>query len=126
MARCLDSINDPGVISFGKSLLMEFPATFNQESINPSYLTILLQNAMLVTVRHGEMGALDDLISSLTGETTVPILHLAQIIYLILDQFADLNVEAQVAIRDQMLLMSNRLSENPAIVSTNDLSRLRA
>jgi hypothetical protein len=81
---------------------------------------------MLVTVRHGEMGALDDLISSLTGETTVPILHLAQIIYLILDQFADLNVEAQVAIRDQMLLMSNRLSENPAIVSTNDLSRLRA
>ena len=105
---------------------MEFPATFQPGSINPAYITILLQNAMLVTIRHGEMGALDDLISSLIGETTVPILHLAQIIYLILDQFADLNVEAQVAIRDQILLVSDRLSENPIKVSTNDLSRLRS
>jgi Mg2+ and Co2+ transporter CorA len=126
LARCLDSVNDPGVVSFGKSLLMEFPATFQPGSLNPAYITILLQNAMLVTIRHGEMGALDELISSLTGETTVPILHLAQIIYLMLDQFADLNVEAQVAIRDQILLMSDRLSENPNKVSTNDLSRLRS
>jgi zinc transporter len=72
------------------------------------------------------MGALDDLVSSLTGETTLPILHLAQIIYMILDQFADLNVEVQVAIRDQILLMSTNLSENPGRVSIKDLSRLRA
>ncbi len=126
LARCLDSVNDPGVVSFGKSLLMEFPATFQPGSINPAYITILLQNAMLVTIRHGDIGALDDLISSLTGDTKVPILHLPQIIYLILDQFADLNVEAQVTIRDQILLMSDRLSENPNKVSTNDLSRLRS
>jgi len=126
LARCLDSVNDPGVASFGKSLLMEFPATFQQGSINAAYITIILQNTMLVTIRRGEMGSLDDLISSLTGEDTVPILHLAQIIYLILDQFADLNVEAQVAIRDQILLMSDRLSDNPYKVSTNDLSRLHA
>jgi Mg2+ and Co2+ transporter CorA len=126
LARCLDSVNNPGVISFGKSLLMEFPTTFDRESINPSYLTMLLQDSILVTVRHGAMGALDDFISSLTGETTVPILHLAQIIYMILDQFADLNVEVQVAIRDQILLMSNRLSEYPRKVSMNDLSHLRA
>ena len=126
LTRCLDSVNDPGVVSYGKSLLMEFPATFDRESADPSYLTILLQDHVLVTVRHGEMGALDDLVSSLKGETTLPVLHLAQIIYMILDQFADLNVEVQVAIRDQILLMSNNLSENPGKVSTNDSSRLRA
>jgi Mg2+ and Co2+ transporter CorA len=126
LTRCLDSVNDPGLVSFGKSLLMEFPATFNQESTDLSYLTILLHDHLLVTIRHGEMGALDDLVSSLTGENTLPLLHLPQIIYLILDQFADLNVEAQVAIRDQILLLSTNLSENPGKVSIKDLSRLRA
>jgi zinc transporter len=126
LLRCLDSANDPGLVSFGKSLLMEFPATFERDSIDPSYLTILLQDHILVTVRHGEMGALDDLISSLSGETAPPILHLPQIIYMILDQFADLNVEAQVAIRDQILLMSHNLSENSGKVSLNDISSLSA
>jgi Mg2+ and Co2+ transporter CorA len=42
LTHCLDSVNDPGVVSFGKSLLMEFPATFDRESADPSYLTILL------------------------------------------------------------------------------------
>ena len=124
--RCLDSVNDPGVVSFGKSLIMEFPATFVRGSTDLSYLTILLQDHVLVTVRHGEMEALDDLISSLMGETTLQVLHLPQIIYMVLDQIADLNVEAQVAIRDQILLISNNLSENPGKVRTIDLSRLRA
>src|SRR5512136_1593464 len=53
MKRCLDSVNDPGVISFGKSLLMEYPATFAPESPNPAFITILLHNPVLVTVRHG-------------------------------------------------------------------------
>jgi len=114
------------VVTFGKTLLMEFPATFDREAIDPSYLTILMKDHVLVTVRHGEMGALDDLVSNLTGEITSPLLHLPQIIYMILDQFADLNVEGQVAIRDQIMAMSNNLSENPGKVSTNDLSRLRA
>jgi magnesium/cobalt transport protein CorA len=125
LTRCMDSINDPGVVSFGRSLLMEFPAAFERESSAPSYLTILLQDHVLVTIRHGATPALDDLVLSLTAESAPPVLHLAQIIYMILDQFADLNVEAQVAIRDQILLMSNTLAENPGAVSISDLSRLR-
>ena len=126
MKRCLDSVNDPGVISFGKSLLMEYPAAFNRESMNPAYLTILLKDSVLVTVRHGAMPALDDLVHSLTAETAPSLLHLPQLIYMILDQFSDLNIEAQIAIRDQMLLLSNTLAEKPDVVSIGDLSRLRA
>jgi Mg2+ and Co2+ transporter CorA len=126
LARCLDSINDPGVVSFGKSLLMEYPAAFDRESTDPAYLTILLQDHVLVTIRHGPMPALDDLVHSLTTETAPPLLHLPQLIYMILDQFADLNVEAQVAIRDQILLLSNTLAENSDAVSKTALSRLRA
>ena len=125
LTRCLDSVNNPGVISFGKSLLMEYPAAFNRESINPAYLTILLKDSVLVTVRHGAMPALDDLVQSLIAEMAPALLHLPQLIYMILDQFSDLNIEAQVAIRDQMLLLSNTLAKNPDVVSMGNLSRLR-
>jgi len=125
LTRCLDSINDPGVISFSKSLLMEFPAASDRESADLSYLTILLQDNVLVTIRHGAMGALDDLAHSLTGKSAPAILHLAQMIYLILDQFADLNVEAEVTIRDQIQILSNTLAENPGKVSASDLSHIR-
>lgn len=126
MRRCLDAVNDPGVISFGKSLLMEYPAAFEGETTHQSYLTILLQETVLVTVRHGDMPALDELIRSMLTETADPLLHLPQLIYMILDQFADLNVEAQVAIRDRMLRLSDSLASNPAAVSPSDLSHLRA
>jgi zinc transporter len=104
---------------------MEYPAAFDRESTQPAYLTILLQAPVLVTIRHGGMPALDDLVHSLTAETAPLLFHLPQIIYMILDQFADLNVEAQVAIRDQILHLSNTLAEDPGAMSTSDLSHLR-
>jgi Mg2+ and Co2+ transporter CorA len=125
MTRCLDSVNNPGLISFGKSILMEYPAAYNRASVNPAYLTILLHDSVLVTVRHGAMPALDDLVHSLTTEMAPAVLHLAQLIYMILDQFSDLNIEVQVATRDQILLLSNTLAKNPDVVSMGDLSRLR-
>lgn len=125
LTRCLDSVNDPGVVSFGNSLVMEYPAAFDQDSTDPAYLTILLQGTVLVTVRHGPMPSLDDLIRTLTAENAPPLRHLPQLIYQILDQFADLNAEAQVAIRDQITQISNTLAENPGGVSTSELSRLR-
>jgi zinc transporter len=126
MKRCLDSVDDPGVISFGKSILMEYPAEFNRESMDPAYLTILLKESVLITIRHGAMPALDDLVRSLKAEPAPSLLHLPQLIYMILDQFSDLNIEAQIEIRDQILHFSNTLTENPDIVSIGDLSRLRA
>lgn len=91
----------------------------------PAYLTILLQGPRLVTIRHGAMPALDALVCDLTAEAAPPVLHLSQLLYEMLDQFGDLNVEAQVRIRDQVLSLSNALAENPAAVKNSDLSRLR-
>jgi magnesium transporter len=126
LKRCLDSANDPAVVEFGKSLLMEYPAAFERESTDPAYLTILLQEPVLVTIRHGGMPALDELVQELVAEASPPLLHLPQVIYLILDQFADLNVEAQIQARDQILLLSNTIAGNPTAVKVSDLSSLRA
>jgi magnesium transporter len=113
------------VVSFGKSVLVEYPASFESVPGAPAYLSILLQDTLLVTIRHGSIPALDELIHDLTGEAAPPVLHLPQIIYMILDQFADLNVEAQVRIRDQIQAASNRLAEDPGAVSMGVLVLLR-
>jgi magnesium transporter len=125
IARCVDSINDPGVIAFGKTLLMEYPTAFNAESDEPGYLTIIINDSVLATIRHGPIPALDELIQDLTTKRTSPLRHLPQIVYLILDQFADLNVDAQIDIREQILHMAKNLADNPTSVNANDLSRLR-
>jgi Mg2+ and Co2+ transporter CorA len=125
LARCLDSVDDPGVVSFGKSVLMEYPAAFDQRSADRAYLTILLKAPVLVTARHGPMPALDDLVQSLTGEKAPQVLHLPQLLYLILDQFADLNVEAQIAVRDQILRLSKSIAETPTAVGASQLSQVR-
>jgi magnesium transporter len=126
LKRCLDSFNSPGVVSLGKSLLLEYPAALGGESTRPAYLTILLQGPLLITLRHGAMPSLDDLIRDLTSETAPAVLHLPQILYLILDQFTDLNVDAQISIRDRIQLLSNTFVEKSGSVSLKDLSRLQA
>jgi magnesium transporter len=125
VARCVDSINDPGVISFEKTLLMEYPTAFDEESEEPGYLTIIINETILATVRHGPIPALDVLIKELTVKGAPPLRHLPQIVYLILDQFADLNVNAQIDIREQILHLSKKMAEKPTSVNSSDLSGLR-
>ena len=125
LKRCLDAIDDPGVVSFGNTLLMEYPAAFDLSSDAPAYLTILLKAPVLVSIRHGSVPALDDLIRDLTADMAPVLHHLPQIIYLILDQFADLNVEAQIETRDRILNMAKTLAEDSNSVYAGDLSQLR-
>jgi magnesium transporter len=125
LKRCLDAINGPGVVSFGNTLLMEYPAAFDQSSDAPAYLTILLRAPVLITIRHGPIPALDDLLQEWNVEEAPVLLHLPQIIYLILDQFADLNVESQMETRDRILNMAKALADDPNSVSPASLSQLR-
>jgi magnesium transporter len=125
LSRCLDSIDDPGVVSFGKTLLMEYPAAFDPSSDAPAFLTILLQAPTLVTIRHGAIPSLNELIGELTADTTPSLHHLPQLIYLILDQFADLNVQAQIDTRDRILNVAQIIAREQNAISAADLSRLR-
>ena len=123
MTHCLDSDIDPGVLSFANSMLMEYPASFDRESADPAYLTIILKATILVTVRRGQIPALDDLIQSLTVGNVPVLRHLPQLIYQILDQFTDLNVDAQIQVRDQIQRLAKTLSENPNAIAANDRTR---
>jgi len=125
LAHCLDSDIDPGVLSFTNTLLMEYPAAFNRESAAPAYLTIILKASVLVTVRHGTMPALDELIQSFTIENPPPVHHLPELLYQILDQFADMNVNAQIALRERIQGVATALAEKPATVDSKDLALLR-
>ncbi len=125
LAHCLDSDIDPGVLVFSNTILIEYPATYEQEATVPTYLTIILQTSVLVTIRHGSIPALDDLIHSLTEEKPPLMHHLPELLYQILDQFADINVGVQIALRDRIQGVAKTLAETPAAIDSKDLTRLR-
>ena len=123
--RCVDSADVPGVISYGKAVLLEFPAAFDHEAENQSYVTFVLLSPVLVTIRHGIVPAIDDLAQSLTGEKAPALSHLVQILYLILDDITDASVQAETEVRDQILDTAKALTKNPGSVHTEDLTKLR-
>ena len=123
--RCLDSANMPGVISYDKAVLMEFPAALNLKAMDPSYLTIILQDQVLITIRTGPMPAIQDLVTDLAAEKIPRLSHLIQIVYLILDDLTDLSVQAETQVRDQVLNMAKIMADKPENANAGDLTNLR-
>ncbi len=125
LARCLDQAVVPGVISYGPAVLLEYPAALGLEAEGQAYLTFVLQSPVLVTIRHGMIPGLNDLIQSLLAEKAPNLSHLVQILYLILDDLTDLGVQAETEARDQILRMAKILDEDPGAVHAGDLTKLR-
>jgi zinc transporter len=123
--RCLDSTNTPGVISYDKAVLIEFPTVINQETADPAYLTIILQAPVLMTIRTGPTPAIKELIADLAAEKSPRLSHLVQIVYLILDYLTDLSVQAETQARDQILNMAKTIANNPENVNAIDLTNMR-
>jgi len=125
LERCVAPANAPGVVSYDRAVLLEFPAGLEQEAAGPAYLLFVLQAPVLVTIRPCPLPALDDLIHGLAANREAGIHHLAHIVYEILDHLADLHVQAEIEVRDRILQMARTLSEHPGNVSTADLAELR-
>jgi len=125
LARCLDLAVVPGVISYGPAVLLEYPAAPDREADGQAYLTCVLQSPVLVTIRHGLMPGLNDLIQSLVTEKVPSLSHLVQILYLILDDLTDLSVQAETEVRDQILRVAKILNEDPSAIHAGDLTKLR-
>jgi magnesium transporter len=125
LERCLDQVIGPGVITFGKSVLMEYPTASDNQTAKPTYLTMLLQTPYLVTIRHGSLSPLDKLIGELTDEHAPEVHHLAQIIYQVMDEFADEVVDTENEIRDQLLSLTKTLAEQPSKFDAQNLAHLR-
>jgi Mg2+ and Co2+ transporter CorA len=123
--RCLDKANTPGVISLGKAILLEYPVALELTVTDPLYLTIVLRHPVLITLRTGTMPALNDLIRDFVSEQVSGFDNLAQLVYLILDEFTDLTVQAETDIRDKILLTSRTIADNPGMVKEWDLTKLR-
>ena len=123
--RCVDLANVPGVISYGQAVLLEYPAAFDREADSQAYLTFVLQSPVLVTIRHGLIPTINDLVQRLVGEKAPGLSHLVQIVYLILDEMTDMSVQAETEVRDQILRMAKTLTEYPGMVHAGDLTKVR-
>jgi magnesium transporter len=125
LGRCLDKANTAGVISFGKAVLMEYPVALDLEADVPAYISIVFQHPVLITVRHSALPPLDGLLRDLTAEKESGLQHLAQLVYLVLDELTDLSVQAETDVRDKIMGMARVLAKNPGQVRESDLSGLR-
>jgi magnesium/cobalt transport protein CorA len=123
--RCLDAATTPGVTSYDQAILLEFPSALNPDALDLSYLTIVLQSPVLVTIRTGPMPALGDLINEIAAEKMPNLSHLIQIVYLILDNLTDLSVQAETQVRDKTLNVAKTLADNPDNVNVRVLTDLR-
>ena len=123
--RCLDKTSTPGVLSFGNSVLIEYPVAANLDIDEPGYISIILQYPILITVRHSALTVMDDVIGALILEKEAGINHLVQLVYIILDELTDLSVQAETDLRDKILDTSVKLNNNPASVKEQELTLLR-
>jgi Mg2+ and Co2+ transporter CorA len=125
MKRCSDAVSMPGVISYDGAILLEFPVAINLDSLDPTYLTLILRGSVLVTIRSCPMPAIKELVNDITAEKIPSINHLIQIVYLILDELTDLSVQAETEARDKTLNIAKTLAENPAKFEPSILANLR-
>ena len=124
-SRCLDKTSTPGVLSFGNSVLMEYPVASNLDEAGPGYISIILQYPVMITVRHSALPVIDDVVEALMLEEKAGIDNLVQLVYIILDELTDLSVQAETGLRDKILDTSAKLNNNPASVKEQDLAVLR-
>jgi zinc transporter len=125
LSRCLDNGNTPGVISFGEAVLLEYQIALDLAAEVQPYLTIVLRQPVLITLRCGTMPALNDLMRSFILEQVTGLDNLAQLVYLILDELTDLTVQAETDIRDKIMLTYKAIADNPGTVKESDLVTLR-
>jgi hypothetical protein len=64
----------------------------NLDALDPSHLTIVLRDPVIVTTRAVPMPTITELINDIAAEKTPNLSHLIQIVYLILDDLTDLSV----------------------------------
>jgi Mg2+ and Co2+ transporter CorA len=107
--RCSDSASTPGVVSYDNAILLEFPVALNLDSLDPTFLTIVLRGPVLITIRSCPMPAIKELLRNIAAEKIPRISHLTQIVYLILDELTDLSVQAETEARDKTLSILNHL-----------------
>jgi magnesium transporter len=125
LSRCLDTAINPTVLTVGETMFMEYPASLTNTAVEQTYLSILLRENLLITIRRGSIPEMEDFIQELIKQEEQPIEHLPQVIYMLLDHFADLNVDAQIAIRDRILELSKTIKDTPEKVNAQDISNLR-
>ena len=123
--HCVGKKNSPGVISYESETLVEVPASFDRLAADPAYLRLVLRPNILVTIRTGSMPSLDVLIQGMIAENAPAVHHLPQIVFMILDDLADLNVRAQIEVRDEIARMAKALVEDASSITAADLTQLR-
>jgi zinc transporter len=125
LKHCLDSKEVPGAASVDEVIMLALPAGLGTEVDEPAFLRLILLPGVLLTIHQDPLPAIEQMARELTGGKEGTVDHLAQLLYLILDELADLSVKAQIDVRDQALRIARTLTEDANRVEPGALTSLR-
>jgi Mg2+ and Co2+ transporter CorA len=125
LKHCLDAKRVPGAASVDAAIMLALPATLGAEADEPVFLRLILLPGALLTIHREPLPAVAALADELTSGKEGTVDHLAQLVYLILDELADLSVKAQIGVRDQALRLARALTEDANRVEPAELTSLR-
>lgn len=125
LARLLDRRKLPGALAADPALLMGLPATLGSADAEPAFLRLILLPMALVTIHERPVPALEDLAKELVGAGVAGLRDLPELMYMILDELADLSVKAQIDVRDRVFNLGRTLSRDAGKIRPNELTDLR-
>jgi zinc transporter len=125
LKHCLDSKRVPGASCVDEAIMLALPATLGADADEPAFLRLILLPGVLLTIHQEPLPAVAALAGELTSGKEGTVDHLAQLVYLIFDELADLSVKAQIDTRDQALRLARALTEDATRVEPTELTSLR-
>ena len=124
LRRCIAPAGVPGAISYGPAIVLEYPTGLDAPTAASAYVTLVLQGPVLLTIRRGALPEFDAFAQALTADGAPPVLHLAQVVYEMIDALTDPGVKAEIDLRERLQRASRALDERPDSVAAADLTRL--
>ncbi len=125
LKHCLEAKEVPGAASVDAAIMLALPATLGAEAEQLAFVRFILLPGVLLTIHRDALPAVEELARELTSGNEGTVDHLAQLLYLILDELADLSVKAQIDVRDQALRLARALTEDADGVQPAELTSLR-
>lgn len=113
------------VISKRDAFYLEVPTHLGWDQKEKPYISILCLNTTIITIHRDRLHTIEDIISSLDGDTPLYANSSSALLYYLLVEIGKCKVDAALRVRDEAELLDLACHENPEELDPQKISLLR-